>query len=385
MVARKSEHPTHTEWFLTGVPSARADPDPPDAVFRRLAERLAAERITVLHERIYGRRAAHPHLLTARAAALAAAGVTADWPVTVLDGAPASGADFGGVQLWGVSLPPGSNQHVQTVTSSDAAARIVGRVWSGPDFRLLLLAGVDGLPPAGAGDGAPQQADRMFQRATAALGAHGSSFRQVVRTWIYLPRILDWYGDFNRVRSAHYGPAGLSATGPAPFPASTGIQARRDLEECSMDLLAVDTTATSSPGALTVRPILRSARQGQAAAYGSAFARAMVLDRGGRKIIHVSGTASIDAGGHSTYPGDVAAQYVGTLLSIAALLEEEGATLADIVQGTRFVKQAAFAADAAQVTRRLGLPTLPLLDVVADVCRPELLLEIEAVAVVSRP
>jgi enamine deaminase RidA (YjgF/YER057c/UK114 family) len=68
--------------------------------------------------------------------------------------------------------------------------------------------------------------------------------------------------------------------------------------------------------------------------------------------------------------------------SCAALLEEEGGGLTDIVQGTRFLKEAAAAPICDASARTLGLPALPVIDVVADVCRPELLVEIEAIAVV---
>jgi enamine deaminase RidA (YjgF/YER057c/UK114 family) len=128
--------------------------------------------------------------------------------------------------------------------------------------------------------------------------------------------------------------------------------------------------------------VLESERQGRPFAYGSAFARAMVIERGPKKTIHVSGTASIDAGGVSKHEGDAAAQFSETLLGVAAVLEREGGSLSHIGQGTLFVKTPAVAATCREVSRRLQLPELPLLEIVADVCRPELLLEIEAVALV---
>jgi enamine deaminase RidA (YjgF/YER057c/UK114 family) len=108
----------------------------------------------------------------------------------------------------------------------------------------------------------------------------------------------------------------------------------------------------------------------------------MVIERGPQKTIHVSGTASIDAGGVSKHEGDAAAQFSETLLGVAAVLEREGGSLSHIGQGTLFVKTPAVAATCREVSRRLQLPELPLLEIVADVCRPELLLEIEAVALV---
>jgi enamine deaminase RidA (YjgF/YER057c/UK114 family) len=284
-----------------------------------------------------------------------------------------------------VTPRPGSGERIEAL---ERQGQISGREWIGRDFRQLVLASIDGLAGGGSHgvmrpESPPDQARRMLSRASAALSARGYSFGQVARTWIYLSRVLDWYGDFNGVRNAHFGAAGLSskssAEGSSVFPASTGIQASSDTEECVMDLLAID---AGTAGHLAVRPVLRSDRQGQAFSYGSAFSRAMVIDWTEYKTIHISGTASIDAHGHSTHSGDAAAQFRETLINIAALLEPEGATLSSICQGTLFAKSAAVAATCRDVARELALPALPLVEVVADVCRPELLVEIEAVAIV---
>ena len=342
-------------------------------VFEALAQVLARERIAVLQEKVYALRSAYASVRQARQGALALAGLDGDWPVTFLEGTPASGAGFAGVQLWGVTV--GERQRVETVVWRIGP---IGREWSGPDFRALVLAGVGA---GSAGDvraaPAPEQARRTFEAVSAVLGERGYSYDQVARTWIYLSHILDCYGAFNLVRNAHHAAAGLSAPGRAFFPASTGIQARHDREECLMDVLAIDARAG---GGLRVRPIMRSERQGQAFSYGSAFARAVVIERDGRKVVHVSGTASIDAEGQSTHPGDAAAQCRETLLSIAALLEPEGATLADIAQATLFTKTDAVARTCQGVVQGLGLQALPFVQIIADVCRPELLVEIEAVA-----
>jgi len=382
VVVRRVDYPTHTEWFLTGLPtvadgvsaaSVAATP-----IFEALARILATERIAVLQEKVYALRSAYASIQHARRAALAFAGITEDWPVTLLEGTPARGAAFAGVQLWGVTA--GERQRVETVVWR---GRPLGREWSGPDFRALLLASVDaaawGEVPAAS---APDQARRVFEAVTAALGERGYSYRQVARTWIYLSHILECYDGFNQVRNAHHTVAGLATPGKRSFPASTGIQARHDREECLMDVLAID---ARPGGGLQVRPIMRSDRQGEAFAYGSAFARGVVIERDGRKVIHVSGTASIDAAGQSTHPGDAAAQCRETLLSIGAVLEHEGATLADIVQTTLFAKTDAVARTCRDVTRRLGLQALPFVEIIADVCRPELLVEIEAVAVSASP
>ena len=44
-------------------------------------------------------------------------------------------------------------------------------------------------------------ATQMFHKTNVILEEHGFVYRDVVRTWIYLSRILDWYGEFNRLRT----------------------------------------------------------------------------------------------------------------------------------------------------------------------------------------
>lgn len=353
-------------------------------LFQAVAAVIAEHGISVLSERVYALRSAREGVLQRRAEALAARGIGREAPVTFLEGTPASGQAFGGVQLWGVTPRAGAGQRVEAV---EWDGQVRGREWLGPDFRQLVLSSIDG-----AGDGAregavlpdaPEQARRMFERASAALAARGYSFRGVARTWIYFSRLLDWYGDFNAVRNAHYAAEGFSTTAApghaSAFPASTGIQARSASEECLMDLLAID---PGHAGRLEARPVARSGRQGQAAAYGSAFSRAVVIDWKEYRIVHISGTASIDPEGRSTYPGDAGAQFRETMASINALLEPEGAGLSNICQGTLFAKSAAVAATCRDMARDLGLPALPFVEVIADVCRPELLVEVEAVAIV---
>lgn len=165
---------------------------------------------------------------------------------------------------------------------------------------------------------------RMFANVGDALVAHGMKYPNVVRTWIYVAHLLDWYGDMNRVRTAHYRSKGLGIEGGPAFPASTGIMGRSGAEECLMDVLAVENLL---PGRVVATPINRSAKQHSSFNYGSSFSRAMALEIEGRRTIHVSGTASINAAGQITHLGDAEHQCLETLLSIAAILAEQGGGL----------------------------------------------------------
>jgi enamine deaminase RidA (YjgF/YER057c/UK114 family) len=245
---------------------------------------------------------------------------------------------------------------------------------------MVHLAGVRGVSEDGVLlPGHEQQAQRMFQCVKEGLEAQGMRLTDAVRTWIYVARLLEWYDVLNKVRTALYRPAGFGAAGGPAFPASTGIMGQSDGEECIVDVLAVQ---SSGPAAACVVPILRSPRQDSSFNYGSAFSRGMAFEIEGRRTVHISGTASINTAGASTYLGDAEHQSVETLLSIAAILEEQGGSLHNITSATLFCKSIEAWEAWQRVSRLLGVPHFPKVCVLADVCRHNLLVEMEAVAVI---
>jgi enamine deaminase RidA (YjgF/YER057c/UK114 family) len=219
----------------------------------------------------------------------------------------------------------------------------------------------------------------MFDNAAAGLKAHGLQLTSVIRTWIYLARLLDGYGDLNRVRTGIYRQAGIGSPGGPDFPASTGIMGRSENEECLMDVLAFESEGPEAAAATSIR---RSPRQDSSFHYGSAFSRGMSLAIEGRRTVHISGTASINSAGASTYLDDAEHQSLETLMSISAILEEQGGSLRNITSATLFCKSRAAWEAWERVTRLLGIADLPKICVLADVCRPDLLVEMEAVAVI---
>jgi enamine deaminase RidA (YjgF/YER057c/UK114 family) len=124
--------------------------------------------------------------------------------------------------------------------------------------------------------------------------------------------------------------------------------------------------------------LLRNPHQCEPFRYGSAFARGVVLRRPGGVLIEVSGTAAVDDAGNSLHPGDMAAQVRRTLRNVEALLAQESAGLQDISSATVFLKHAEHAGDVARVFAETGLTSLPMVCVVADICREELLFELDA-------
>jgi len=118
----------------------------------------------------------------------------------------------------------------------------------------------------------------------------------------------------------------------------------------------------------------------------SSFSRGMRIDIGNTVILLISGTASIDENGVSLHIGDFRAQLRRTYQNITALLEAEGAGWKDIVRTTCYLRDIerdyeAFNEERTAFFAQQGLDPVPAsTGIQAILCRPELLIEIEAIA-----
>ena len=118
----------------------------------------------------------------------------------------------------------------------------------------------------------------------------------------------------------------------------------------------------------------------------SSFARAMRIDLNGVVILLISGTASIDEYGKTVHVGDFRAQLHRTYDNITGLLAAEGATWKDIVRTTCYLRDIerdyeAFNEERTAFFKEQQLDPIPAsTGIQAILCRPDLLIEIEAIA-----
>jgi enamine deaminase RidA (YjgF/YER057c/UK114 family) len=119
----------------------------------------------------------------------------------------------------------------------------------------------------------------------------------------------------------------------------------------------------------------------------SSFSRGLRLDIKGITILLISGTASVDEEGRTVHAGDFCAQSWRTYRNITGLLEAEGASWKDVVRTTCYLRDIerdyeAFNEVRTQFFKEQGLNPLPAsTGVQAILCRPDLLVEIEAMAI----
>lgn len=118
----------------------------------------------------------------------------------------------------------------------------------------------------------------------------------------------------------------------------------------------------------------------------SSFSRGLRLEFGNIAVLLISGTASVGANGETLFPGDFRAQTRRTFENITHLLEAEGATWKDIVRTTCYLRDidrdyAEFNEERTAFYESQQLDPLPAsTGIQAKLCRPDLLVEIEAIA-----
>lgn len=141
---------------------------------------------------------------------------------------------------------------------------------------------------------------------------------------------------------------------------------------------SVDREAIVAPSVLNEAPV-----------YGSAFSRGLRVPLGDHTLLFISGTASVDEHGDTVHPGDLRAQCWRTYRNITELLNSEGASWHDIVKTTCYLRDIERDYDAFNSVRTtfftwLGLDPLPAsVGIQARLCRSDLLVEIEALAVLK--
>ncbi|MCO6455823.1 MAG: dioxygenase [Pirellulaceae bacterium] len=244
------------------------------------------------------------------------------------------------------------------------------------------------------------QARYSFDELARRLDQSGASFLDVVRTWLYVGGIThsegetQRYRELNRARTDFFldqesrGRMQVRRGEAAFYPASTGIgMAGRGL---TVSCLALQTDRRD----VRLLP-LENPRQTSAFDYARRFSpqspkfsRAMAVVLGDYVTTWISGTASIvDA--ESVHLGDVERQTEQTIDNIERLIGADnfarhgcpgaGAELSDLAKVRVYIKRPEdYDKCRAICERRFG--ALPTIYAHADVCRDELLVEIEGVA-----
>ncbi|MDF9832664.1 enamine deaminase RidA (YjgF/YER057c/UK114 family) [Ereboglobus sp. PH5-5] len=251
----------------------------------------------------------------------------------------------------------------------DERGAVCGAQWETPDARYLLLGAL--TPPDVRAARDAQSAD-VWQLLKARLEHAGFTLGNLVRTWFFNDHILDWYTDFNRVRNAFFTEHNIFGT---LVPASTGVGASNAAGAAlSLDALAVAPKSAVAPRVSAVTSPLQCA----AYDYKSAFSRAVeCADADGSRHLLVSGTASIEPGGKTIHLDDLDAQIDLSLRVVEAILKSRDMDWRDTARAILYFPRIEWMPRWEARRTALGIPPLPAIFAHCDICRDDLLFEIE--------
>lgn len=203
---------------------------------------------------------------------------------------------------------------------------------------------------------------------------NGSLLDNCLRTWLFVRDVDVNYSGAVTGRNELFALNGL--TTDTHFIASTGINGTHANPTVSvvMDSLCHLGIKPSQVKQLEARTHLNPTSE-----YGVAFERATAIDFGDRRHVYVSGTASINNKGEIVYPGDIRLQTERMIENVGALLAEADCDFTDVGHLLIYLRDIA---DSRLVETIFAerFPDIPHVILLAPVCRPGWLIEMECMA-----
>jgi enamine deaminase RidA (YjgF/YER057c/UK114 family) len=372
--------PLYTKYFLTVNLNNTESTEAINALYGELIEFVREHKIKPVYEKVFGKLAFRDQFLSFRAHLIKCNNLK-EPPLFYIEGKPASGVPISSIILYGI-------------LAADNAIKIdyyhepqndicIGTILQTPKSRYLHLYGLRVPSP---GNLTPIWEFRsVYQSLNKYLKENDFSPADILRTWIYLKNIHQTYGDFNTARREFFQDNKIEFTEDSKeLPASTCIGGTSsDQSELTMNLICVDKKLASGK-------IRRLFNQYQNEAEGSqyllkpAFSRALFIEDENLMELQVSGTASINESGDTVYLNDPYRQIKKTLINVAALLEQASMNFSDFVESSCFFKRREYYQDFLAVLKELNIGDFTNTFVIGDICRDNLLFELDGVAIKYR-
>lgn len=307
-------------------------------------------------------------------------------PVAILAQAPANGS---GIAAEIYALENAKDWSVVSVKDEDL-------LWmraTSPEGMKLVVA--NGIGNSGESLHVPAQAREAFEKVLKILRSEGMNFRNIFRQWNYIENITkirheapagQHYQQFNEVRAGYYARDEF----PSGYPAATGIGV------CTGGVQLGFFAATGGElyGVSIENPLQTKAFEysekvlpGGTTLCSPKFSRARLLASSGSQMVFISGTASI-RDEQTIGEDDAGMQTLVTIENMKKLISGEvlaqagyqGNKLPVIRYFRAYIKDRNFYREVRGLCEQ-HMPGASGIYVISDMCRPNLLVEIEALAV----
>ena len=195
-----------------------------------------------------------------------------------------------------------------------------------------------------------------------------------IRTWIFVQNVDVNYAGVVKARNEVFVTQNL--TEHTHYIASTGIGGRHADPKVTVQM---DTYAVDGISAAQVQYLYAPTHLNPTYEYGVSFERGTCVKYGDRRQVFISGTASINNKGEVVHPGDIRLQTHRMWENVEVLLQEAECTFDDLAQMIVYLRDTADY----QIVKQLfdeRFPQIPKVILLAPVCRPGWLIEMECIA-----
>ncbi|MBE6274575.1 MAG: hypothetical protein E7097_11980 [Bacteroides sp.] len=198
-----------------------------------------------------------------------------------------------------------------------------------------------------------------------------------IRTWIFVQNVDVNYEGVVKARNEVFATQNL--TDKTHFIASTGIAGRHANPKV---LVQMDAYAVEGIDKEQIHYLYAPTHLNPTYEYGVSFERGTYVDYGDRRQVFISGTASINNKGEIMYPGDIRQQTLRMWENVETLLKEAECTFEHVAHLLVYLRDIADYTIVREMFEE-RFPNIPKVYLLAPVCRPGWLVEMECMAVKS--
>lgn len=198
-----------------------------------------------------------------------------------------------------------------------------------------------------------------------------------IRTWIFVQNVDVNYAGVVKARNEVFATQNL--TDKTHFIASTGIAGRHTNPKV---LVQMDAYAVEGIDKEQIHYLYAPTHLNPTYEYGVSFERGTYVDYGDRRQVFISGTASINNKGEIMYPGDIRQQTLRMWENVETLLKEAECTFEHVAHLLVYLRDIADYTIVREMFEE-RFPNIPKVYLLAPVCRPGWLVEMECMAVKS--
>lgn len=372
--------PLHTKFYLSVNLNNTKSTEEINTLYKELIDFIREHKIQPVYEKVFGNLVFRDQFLSFRTRLLKSNNLK-EPPLVYIEGKPVSGVPISSILVYGVLAA--DNAIKIDYYHDPQNDNCIGTILQTPKTRSLHLHGVRVLRP---GILTPiQEFKSVYQSVNKYIQENDFSPADILRTWIYLKNIYKTYGDFNTARREFFQENKIEFAGDSKeLPASTCIGGKSsDQSEMTMNLICMDKKLASGK----IRRLFnkyQNEAEGSQYLFKPTFSRALLIEDENLMELQVSGTASINEFGDTVYFNDAYQQIKKTLINVAALLEQAGMNFNDFTESTCFFKKEEYYHDFLAVMKELNIGEFANTFVIGDICRDNLLFELDGIAIKYR-